>query len=772
MAKETWMWLVTGLGFGAVNTGELLEAYPEGAEAVLRDLGSEKLDGILTQKQADRLASTRPADYALTLAHAETQGIYALPYDESMYPEMLRSITNPPLLLFVKGDLSLLNGQLSIGMVGARRPSGYGVEAVKTIGRGVALGGAIIISGLAAGLDSEAHKAALAVNGPTIACIAFGHDNCYPAQNKKLMEVIERYGAVISEYPLGTKPEKPFFLHRNRLIAGLSHAIVVTEARKHSGTMSTVNFATDYGRDVFAVPGSIFSELSGGTNTMIRDGAYLAASAADILSMYGIELSEEDLAKVAASQAQEGRPAMASAIPPWQQPVEHRPEHRRLGHQDVAADDISPADVAPGEQTMLEALQSELRQSGTQGGDRVSRGAAIDAFRKLQKEMPPTDDSELDARNRALDDMVAAVSDDVDIRSTKSSAVKTRSERQREMQRILAEQNEEKVKPFRWETLEHLTKEDVAKQEKEAKKKRRNKKRQAEQSYPLPARGGTEPVSSVGAVEPVGAPRSVTAVNPVDVMPPVPSATAAERAAARRESQPPEERAQAEPPAPPQPPKAAVEEAEGPAAAPAPTKRRQGKPAAERQEGRSLMDAFRREDEALAEKLRTLQKNQTEPTARPKRSVQKQEDAGVYRPTRGVTGAGKQQRAISTSGQQPPVLTELPRQDFPAEEEPAHMEAEPAAGLSEAVPLPQPQPMPPSSTYVFPPSDRAEEETLDTVSDDARRAFDHLGMNPVTLAQVSERSGLSPGQAMAALTELELAGLSRQLPGRRFVLIQ
>ncbi|MDL2328035.1 DNA-processing protein DprA, partial [Ruminococcaceae bacterium OttesenSCG-928-A11] len=266
MANELWYWLASGLGWGAVNSGELLAACPGGPEAVYRQLGSDLLDDLLTQKQAEKLAATRPEDFALPLAHCEASGVAVIGYDDPRYPAALRTITNPPLVLFVKGDTTLLNGQLSIGMVGARRPSAYGVEAVKAIGRGVAMGGAIIISGLAAGLDTEAHKAALAVNGPTIACVAFGHDHCYPAANKKLMEVIERHGAVVSEYPLATSPEKPYFLQRNRLIAGMSHGLVVVEARKHSGTMSTVNYAADFGRDVFAVPGSIFSELSGGTN--------------------------------------------------------------------------------------------------------------------------------------------------------------------------------------------------------------------------------------------------------------------------------------------------------------------------------------------------------------------------------------------------------------------------------------------------------------------------------------------------------------------------
>lgn len=291
--KEGWLWLAAGLGFGAVNSGELFEACPGGPNEVAAELGGTKLDAILTQKQAERLASSRAEDFAIRVRQIESQNIHVLGFSDEDYPTALRVITNPPPVLFVKGDVGLMNGQLSIGMVGARRPSAYGIEAMKAIGQGVALGGAIIVSGLASGLDAEAHKAALAVNGPTIACIAFGHHRCYPAANKKLMEVIERHGAVVSEYLPDTEPEKPYFLQRNRLIAGLSHGLVVVEARKYSGTMSTVNFAIDYGRDVFAVPGSIFSELSGGTNAMIREGAYIACSAGDVLLVYGVQPKSE-----------------------------------------------------------------------------------------------------------------------------------------------------------------------------------------------------------------------------------------------------------------------------------------------------------------------------------------------------------------------------------------------------------------------------------------------------------------------------------------------
>lgn len=656
MSKETWMWLASGLGYGATNSGELLAAFPGGAEAIDEALGSEALDDILTQKQAEKLASSRPADFALTLSRAEALGVTALPFSDPDYPDILRTIHNPPPILFAKGDLTLLNGQLSVGIVGARRPSAYGVEAVKAVGRGVALGGAIIVSGLAAGLDAEAHKAALAVNGPTIACIAFGHDTCYPASNHKLMEVIEKYGVVISEYPVGTAPEKPFFLQRNRLIAGLSHALVVAEARRYSGTMSTVNFATDFGRDVFAVPGSIFSELSGGTNAMIREGAYVAASATDILSLYGIALSGEDPVAAASKQAAEGRPLAADAGPSWQQATNQSAARGRES-AGRASNNSRPVDY--GEMTLGEVLQNAAGRQPE--GERVSSRQAIDAFRQIQRDMPPTDDSEIDARNRALDEMVMAVNDSVEIGA--------RSEPQpKQKPRPKPKEPEERVKPFNWGAVEHISKKDVQAEPKPA--RRRNV------AVPLrttpPGLDAIEPISAVEAVMPVMPVMPVSPIEPVSATNEM-YGVMSERQPVQRKR---EEKKQADAPA------SAAQRS-----APPPPKPR---------------------DNSLAGKLRTLQPSE---------------------------GASK-----------------------PAARPPATEAAQPAAVST--------------ADIKFDATQTVEGDQLDSLGDAAKLAYEQLGAKPVTLAKICADSGLTSGEAMAALTELELAGLSRQLAGRQFVIVQ
>lgn len=291
MNTLSWLWLAAGLGYGATNAGELLELCGGSVTQLQQVLDSAEVRAVLTRTQYNRLQSSHPQQFAPMVERAAAEKLTLLTFENKAYPAMLRHIVSPPPVLYAKGDTTLLNNCLLIGMVGTRRPSSYGTEVVKTIGEQLACSGAVVVSGLAAGLDSEAHKAALRQKAPTIACIAFGHAHCYPAANRKLMQTIAANGLVLGEYPPDVSAEKAYFLQRNRLIAGISNGLVVTEARRFSGTISTVNFAAEFGRDVFAVPGSIYSELSGGTNLLIQEGAYLATSGEDILKAYGMQAS-------------------------------------------------------------------------------------------------------------------------------------------------------------------------------------------------------------------------------------------------------------------------------------------------------------------------------------------------------------------------------------------------------------------------------------------------------------------------------------------------
>lgn len=204
-------------------------------------------------------------------------------YNSKYYPEKLKNISSPPKELFCLGNLELMSKQ-SIAIIGSRNYSNYGKRAAQEFSYNLAKNNICIISGMAKGIDSFAHNAALNANGSTIAVIGNGIDIVYPKENIKLFnEIISNNGLIISEYPLGTKPQRQNFPARNRIISGLSDGVLVIEAKEKSGTNITVDFALDQGKDVFVIPGSIYSKTSDGTNFLIKEGAIPVTSYIDII---------------------------------------------------------------------------------------------------------------------------------------------------------------------------------------------------------------------------------------------------------------------------------------------------------------------------------------------------------------------------------------------------------------------------------------------------------------------------------------------------------
>jgi len=202
------------------------------------------------------------------------------------YPERLKNIASPPKQLYCLGNLELLNYDKNIAIIGSRDCSYYGERVTKDFSFNLAKEDICIVSGLAKGIDSFAHIGALNAKGKTIAVIGSGLDNIYPKENIKLAQsIVKNSGLIISEYPLGSLPLKQHFPTRNRIISGLSDGVLVTEARKNSGTNITVNFALEQGKDVFVIPGNIYSKTSDGTNFMISEGAIPVTSYKDILKM-------------------------------------------------------------------------------------------------------------------------------------------------------------------------------------------------------------------------------------------------------------------------------------------------------------------------------------------------------------------------------------------------------------------------------------------------------------------------------------------------------
>ncbi|MDD5546781.1 MAG: DNA-processing protein DprA [Candidatus Omnitrophica bacterium] len=202
------------------------------------------------------------------------------------YPMNLKDIYDPPIILYVKGELTA-EDRYSIGIVGSRRASRYGLQTAERLGYELAARGMTVVSGLARGIDAAGHKGALKAKGRTIAVLGSGLANIYPEEHTGLAEEISKNGAVVSEFPMAMEPYKDNFPRRNRIISGLSLGVVVVEAAKNSGALITTDFALEQGKELFAVPGQARAATAAGTNMLIRQGARLVESADDVIEELG-----------------------------------------------------------------------------------------------------------------------------------------------------------------------------------------------------------------------------------------------------------------------------------------------------------------------------------------------------------------------------------------------------------------------------------------------------------------------------------------------------
>ena len=275
---------------GSVRLGHLLEYFNKPEEIFKASRMS--LEALVGSQISQGIVSfdTKKLDHDLT--QAKKAGLEIITLFDAGYPQNLKQIPGLPIVFYLSGEITEADN-LSLGIVGSRRASLYGLSSAEKFAAELALNKLTIVSGMARGVDTYAHRGALKVAGRTIAVMGSGFNHIYPPENRGLAEQIAKSGAVISEFPMDTKPLAQNFPRRNRLISGLSLGVLVTEAARNSGALITVDFALEQGRDVFALPGRIDACGSMGTNELIKQGARLVTCSEDILAELNLGISNK-----------------------------------------------------------------------------------------------------------------------------------------------------------------------------------------------------------------------------------------------------------------------------------------------------------------------------------------------------------------------------------------------------------------------------------------------------------------------------------------------
>jgi DNA processing protein len=283
--RQYWVGFSLVKGIGSVRVRQLLEAFGSLEKAWRASPKALKDAGLDRRSLESLIATRREIDPAAEMARLDKLGIAVLTWDDEEYPSLLaqlRPIDQAPPLIYMRGSLAETD-EWAIAVVGTRSATAYGRQVAYRIAGELALNGLTIVSGLALGIDAEAHLAALENQQRTIAVLPCGLDTIYPPEHRNLVARIIQQGAIISPFPLGTMPLRTNFTARNQVLSGLARAVAVIEAGEKSGALITAGRALDQGRQVFAVPGNITAKSSAGTNRLIQDGAHPVLSAQDIL---------------------------------------------------------------------------------------------------------------------------------------------------------------------------------------------------------------------------------------------------------------------------------------------------------------------------------------------------------------------------------------------------------------------------------------------------------------------------------------------------------
>lgn len=291
---KAWLCLKSAPELGIKGTQELLKRYPDPREFVGNGHHELYTNYALRPATRDYLLSTGlPPVAERSISLLNELGIRYLTLSDSDYPQALKAISEPPLILYYLGDLASALQGISLAVVGTRKPTTYGVQMCRKLLSPLCEKGVCIISGLAMGIDTVAHQSAISAGSRTIAVLASGLETIYPPMNRILAERIIRNGAVISEYEPGSKLERWNFPDRNRIISALAKAVFIVEGAKDSGAMLTAKFAKEQNKPLFALPGNINNRNAEGPNLLIRNGANLISSPSDLIKDLGLENEQE-----------------------------------------------------------------------------------------------------------------------------------------------------------------------------------------------------------------------------------------------------------------------------------------------------------------------------------------------------------------------------------------------------------------------------------------------------------------------------------------------
>ncbi len=278
-----WIALNMVRGIGPRTANFLLDRFRSPAGVFSAPRASLEASGLKPDSITELHDSSILERASAEVERLERLGITVITLVDSAYPALLRETYDPPITLYVRGDLAAACARPCIAIVGSRRCSTYGLNAAESLARDLAARGLTIVSGLARGIDAAAHRGALEAGGVTVGVIGNGLDLCYPKEHRRLGEEVAASGALISEFPLGTPPLSQNFPYRNRVLSGLCFGVLVVEAAEHSGSLITARLAAEQGREIFAVPGNITSRNSFGPNYLIKDGAKLVQLWRDIV---------------------------------------------------------------------------------------------------------------------------------------------------------------------------------------------------------------------------------------------------------------------------------------------------------------------------------------------------------------------------------------------------------------------------------------------------------------------------------------------------------